>query len=205
MESQEWVVFCRLEELPIELQVYILCQLPDVSALLSTIEASRTLLRVFEQFGDKILLGVFANFGNSASSKRWVITQTRTYRHFQDLLKKRPRSLTTLGGEERLLLYQLYLTIRRKIIPRCDAKAVFDVTWQTAKRHGYTRMLVPFGEALARTLEQDGLHHDAECLLRTVQEADGAACSGRVQEVLQLAFASTLPVHIYHFKRARDI
>jgi hypothetical protein len=188
----EVIGICPLEELPTELQVYILCQIPDISSLLSTIEASRTLFCVFKHFGGKILLEVLENFRKRASfARRFLIARTIADGQYQEVLKKRPQFFRTLSTGEKLLLYQLYLAIRRNVISRRDAMMVFKAVGQMAEFHRLTSILVPFGWALAHTLDQGSPRLEVESLIRQFQEADvdhSGAYSGWLLESLRLVF-----------------
>jgi hypothetical protein len=164
VEDSNWIDFCHLEELPIELQVNILCQLADVSSLLSAIQASRSLLYAYHGCSKKILFAIFLNVRNNELSNTCaVMAQQISHGLFTTIVKAQAVNTRSMSKRNQILLYQLYLAIRRKIISRDDDKAPFDSAWHIAKHHGLTRLLKPYGIALAYTLED---HDDKKTLLQ---------------------------------------
>lgn len=146
MADKEWVDVSIFDRLPPELMANIFSHLPDLSSLLSVIETCQHWYTAYLEYHRNILFTILRRYNMSSPS------DTPAYQHFRKFLKS--QHITAISPFKPSF-YQLYLVIRRNVIPRKDAEAVFDFVWSVMKSH-LRKRVAPFGEFLAYTLEKDG-------------------------------------------------
>lgn len=148
----------RLMEIPIELMVEILCQLPDFTSLFSAIQCCRRFRDVYQQDSQRILLAILHIFYDTTVSACNGITK---------VLGVQPELSKLESLRYKRLFDQVVIATKRSIVAIEDLEAISIVAWQLSE-----------GENLAsnrtrgHTLRLGNQDDSAEHLLKMVSEAD---------------------------------
>jgi hypothetical protein len=132
--DNELVNSSPLSDLPTELKLKIMINMSDILSLLSLIETCSDFQNIFIGFSTMVLSKIFINaYPISASGNRARALEPDFDPSFRQICR------------------QLDVVIRRKIIPREDAVAMYDIVWERSPNERL--LLLQPGRALIKTFE----------------------------------------------------